>query len=196
VQDTKTSQEVRAIVIQHATRIEQEAFELAELYTITSLRWSRWNFWQASIIVVLTTLAAGATGSIFFQALTQNPLFLVVAALASLIVAILTPLVNLHKPADRAAMHIKAKHGYAALRSQAWLLYTLGVLDSRNTDQGLIDQIKALQQQKDELEANSVPLPSWVYKEKIQKKYRKMYHIAIEERRLLQTEGSSPPGEA
>src|SRR2546429_510484 len=145
MENKECAQKVEDTVKQRALLVEKDALRQAIMYSITALRWSRGNFWQANFMIFLTSISGMTTLAIFAQPIIRNNIILsnivvVVAGIASLIVTVLTPLISAHNPALRADLHVKAFKSFQALAVKANQLRTYD-RDESTLDSDLIAQI-------------------------------------------------------
>lgn len=138
-----------------AKRVEEDTLFSAKRHFITASFWSKLHFWIGVPTAVLAALAG-------VSALSQFDNHNIVAGVIAIIVAALTALTTFLDPNGKANTHHNAGNLYNALRNRARIFYEIdSCVDC--SDRELIDQLKELTNQRDELNQNSPITPKWVF---------------------------------
>jgi len=87
----------------------------------------------------------------------------IIAGALAIMVAAFTGVTTFLNPNEKASAHQNVGNKYNALRNKARTFYNLDTL-IEGSEQGLIEQLKALGKQRDELNEGSPPISDWAYK--------------------------------
>lgn len=145
VHDKSSLEAIRA----EALRIEEDATYSAKRQFEAHDIWDRRHLWIGLPAVILS-VAAGA--SVLAKA------WPMVAAIVSLLVAVLTALLTFLKPSERAAGHKAAGDQYLSLRNDARVFRTIDLVDGRPVNE-LAEAVRTLSKRRNELNGASPQTP-------------------------------------
>lgn len=146
------SNELIAASRKEAERIEEDSLHSGKAHFDVAARWNRVLLLLGIPATTLSVLA----GAAFVKTYSD------VAALLSLVAAVLTALITFLKPTERASAHKIAADRYLALRNDARVFREIDLLVHAE-EQSLADKIKALSKRRNDLNQSSPEIPRWAF---------------------------------
>lgn len=141
-------------LLAEAARLEEDCNYNSTGHFIAAQRWQKAEYWLDLPAVVLAAVSA-------FFAFTD---YAMAAGALSIVILVLTTVSLFLRPADRASRHKNAGEKYLALRNLARFYAEIEVTSSGRSKQALADQLRTLNERKNELNSDSLHLPDYAYK--------------------------------
>jgi len=146
----------KAKIIEEAKHIENDAHYSAKGHFEVADYWTHYHLYLGIPAATLSAIAGAA-------ALAQFDNHSIIAGVLAIIVAALTGVTTFLNPNEKASAHQNVGNKYNALRNKARAFYNLDTL-MEESEQKLVEQLKALARQRDELNEGSLPISDRAYK--------------------------------
>jgi hypothetical protein len=137
-----------------AQRLEEDCEYNSTGHFVSSHCWRLIDYWLNFPAALLSAVAA-------YLAFTNQP---IIAGLLAVILTLLTTAAIFLKPGQRSLEHTRAGEKYLALRNRLRIFREIELPHADRSKRELLDSLKALSDKKNEINADSVPLPDWAYK--------------------------------
>lgn len=147
--------DVKEEIRDEAVRIEEDALYSSKSHFYAGQRWSNLHLWIGIPAAVLAAIA-GASALSEFQYHSE------IAGVLSIIVAALTAVATFVNPSERAITHKNAGNRYNSLRNRSRIFYSIELLSDHDLS-NLSEQIKELDEQRNELNEESPQIPKWAF---------------------------------
>jgi hypothetical protein len=151
--EEKVEQDLLKSLANEASRIEEDALYSARSHFEAARGWSRLHYWLGVPTVVLAAVAGAS-------AVAENTS---TAAALGILVAVLSALSTFLNPSDRSHQHHAAGTRFNEVRNR---VRVFGEIEMKTPGTGpavLVDTIKELGQQRDELNKASPQIPRWAF---------------------------------
>ena len=151
-----TVEPTRLKIIEEAKRIEHDTLYSAKGHYEASQYWTKFHL----IIGIPTAVLSALAGA---SALAQFDNHSIIAGFLAIAVAAFTAVVTFLNPNEKATSHQNVGNKYNALRNKVHVFCNIDA-SVEDSDQELIQQLKELARQRDELNQDSPPISNWAYK--------------------------------
>lgn len=144
-------------IINEAKRIEEDSLYSAKAHFSAGHLWGVVNFWLGTISAVLSAMAGASALSQFFY---HN----IIAGVLSIIVAGLAAIITFINPDKRSIIYKGAGNKYKALQNNARIFYEIEVTTNGTDDKRNLDDLKKLNDERNNLNMESPQIPEWAFK--------------------------------
>ena len=141
-------------------RIEVDSLWSAKGHFHTARLWNYTYYFLGGIIAILSAISGGTA---FSDSEVMNIDHSILAGGIAFLVTALTGIMTFLNPSKASEKHLFSGNSYNALKNKARIFYTIEIPDSSELE-SLKEKLNQLDDQRNNLNLDSPPIPNWAYK--------------------------------